>query len=138
MAILNAIYDLKISPCSFECVHVLYAAETYRLHLGLEAIDFIVIANDDTVFRDVETDKDIVDENEKYWELNDVLLQIDCLLPACRRTLYFPTREEAIAYLANQKYRFPIGYDVSSPPTENLNLYYSIVNVVLNGLRGFP
>ena len=138
MSVLNAIYDLKISPCSFECVHVLYAAETYRLHLGLDAMDFIVVGNDEDIFRIDGPQADRVDDLQKKWELRNGLLQIDTLLPACRRTLFFPNRDEAIAYLATQEHTFPIGYDVSTPPTENLNLYYSIVNVVLNGLRGFP
>ena len=131
MKILNAFYDLKVSPCTFDIVYFLFAAEMYRRHLSLDAIDLFVVANDEGDGFRIETVDTTIEAKE--WMLQHVLLQCHTLLKSCRRTIHCPSREEAQKHIDGMDPVYPANYSVTTPHPN-----YTAPEIVVQGLRGYP
>lgn len=110
--ILRAYYDLAVAPPSYDICVFLYLAEMERMHLGLDAIDLIVVANNGTGFRYGLVYQPV---NEMVWRLHHIVLPAHRLIPTCRRALYYPDRAEAEHAFDPSKPVFPAGYTVDAP-----------------------
>jgi tetratricopeptide (TPR) repeat protein len=103
----------------------------YRRHHGFDVIDLNVVANDEADGFRVETLKTPTDA--KNWMLQNVLLQCHGLLPACRRTIYWPLRTELEAQMKKCADSFPAEYSLERPVP-----YYVAKEVTYLGLSGYP
>ena len=111
--ILRAYYDLAVSPVSFDVCVFLYVAEMERLHRGLDAIDFLVVASHGNGFRhDLASYKPL---SELMWRLHHIVLPAHRLVPACRRAVYYPNREEALRDFDPSNPNFPTGHTLDWP-----------------------
>lgn len=127
--ILYAYYDLKIFPESYNVVDFLYFAEIERIHLGLDSIEYRVVANDGDGFRSYRTNWLPLDD--KKFRLNHIILAAGRLMPSCRRTVYYPTREEAKRDFDPTVPIFPYGYKF-----EDFNVNYHDSAVTLARYAG--
>ena len=112
MRALQAYYDLKVSPVTFDIFEFLYLAEIERVARNIDDFELFVVANTGDGFRDAAADPPL---ETKKWHLRHIVLPAGNLLPACRRSLYLPSREEAAANFDYDAAVFPAGYTVDEP-----------------------
>ena len=115
--ILYAYYDLKIFPTDYDVFDFLYTAEIERIHLGLDSIEFRVVANSEPAGHDGQTDHGFIADDQ--FTLTHVVLSAGQLLPSCQKTTYYPRREEAKEAYEAAAPTFPTGYTVDGFRYEN-------------------
>ena len=116
--ILYAYYDLKIFPTGYDVFDFLYTAEIERIHLSLDSIEFRVVANSGLAGHDDQTNNSLIEDDE--FALTHIVLSAGQLLQSCRKTTYYPSREEAKRAHDASSRTFPTGYNVDGFHYENL------------------
>lgn len=117
--VMSAVYDLAVSPPTYEITTFLAEAEKCRLALGFEAIDVVFQPGPKAGFRDDNLPPDNIERESMLWR---VCVPCTKLLPSLRNVLILRERAQITAY-------FPENYDSSSPKSHYGLKYFK------NGLR---
>lgn len=132
MATLRAFYDLKVCPCTFDVVTFLYLADMYRRHLGFESLELLIVANDDNDgFRS--DSRHIVTTEYNLQVLNNVLMKVGTLVPACTSTTFCPDRSEAALLHETADAVYPCNYTAARPVANYLQSW-----IVIQAIAGYP
>jgi len=111
---LYAVYDLSVSPCSFDVITFLCMAEVERIKLKCNYMHVIIIPPEHDRYGDKEN---------VNWRIRNLLLPCCWLMPSCRDATICSSRGEASPLLSNSKNKiFPFGYSIENPVAQYL--YY--------------
>tara|TARA_Y100000588_G_C14137496_1_gene874508 strand:+ start:39 stop:1265 length:1227 start_codon:yes stop_codon:yes gene_type:complete len=123
---LFAIYDLEISPCSFDFFQYLLSAELHRKRYGFDNINLIFIPGSNNGFR-----KDNIrsDDQNKQFYLN-VLIPGAYLIKSVKNVQSLANRNDIFKLNLNINNTFPRGYEINKPITD-----YILRSVVMARLR---
>lgn len=117
-----AVYDLALSPPTFDFVGFLVAAERYRLRKGAKALTIAIVSGPNGGFR--QDDLPPNDPAVRRKMLDNVVKPMCRLLPSCKEVVEL-TRDEALARLARETIVFPAGYKAEQPKSN-----YGTVHIV--------
>lgn len=114
---LYAVYDLAVSPITFDVLNFTTMAEIFRSALKLDYVHFVYLLGPNRSFRNqTPKDKNLSDE-QKHWRLRQILVPQSWLLSSCNGCSVFLDREEGARFLAQipPVNIFPGNYHVSRP-----------------------
>ena len=110
---LYAVYDLSISPISFDFSAFLIVAERERRARKLDTLFVIIVPKG--IFDDHHDNKQY-DRIHASWRIQNILVPLTGLLPSCSGLTIAETREQAGSILSDTtKQVFPENYAVSAP-----------------------
>ncbi|WP_374634044.1 hypothetical protein [Ferrovibrio sp.] len=95
MRMLNAVYDLAAGPVTFDAAVFVALAEGYRRRHGYDAVHFIVLPGPNDGFRLVSKRDKLFEAARKRWRLENLILPLFRLLPACVGISVLPGRPAA-------------------------------------------
>lgn len=114
---LYAVYDLAISPITFDVLQFLQLAEIHRRHVGFGRLSVVFVLGPERRFRE-RTPKDLaVAYSDKFWRLRHIHMQACWLLPSCSGVQVFLDRAEAARLLGRvpPQHVFPPKYRLDEP-----------------------
>ena len=114
MQILNAIYDLKIAPCSYDFFAFLLSAEAHRKRNGFDKINLIFTPGDKKGFRN---DNLRSHEQNTQFFLN-VILPGGHFLKSVVGINWISNRNEFLKLNILENNIFPRGYSINNPKTD--------------------
>jgi hypothetical protein len=114
---LQFIYDLAVSPITFDFASYLAAAEVERRLRGLAAVDVVFVTGPkDGVREETAEYEAVVDAESRLWRVRNMLLPILSFLPTVRSIAICGTRSAAEAMIrTDPEYIFPSDYRVYLP-----------------------
>lgn len=128
--LLTAIYDLAVSPLTFDVVQFLVASEIERIREQASACHLVFVPEFPT-----EEHNQVLGSFEaenKHWRFRQITLPSVALMPSITQITVCADREEAAKLLTDQKGpRYPEGYSVEAPIAG-----FSIAEVEAAFLRG--
>lgn len=112
---LFAIYDLAISPCSFDFFQFLLSAELHRKRYGFDNINLVFIpgSNNDMFYRLKKNNLRSYAQNKQFY-LN-VLIPGAYLIKSVKNVQTLPFRNDILKLNLNIDNTFPRGYDINHP-----------------------
>ncbi|MEQ9331489.1 hypothetical protein [Thalassobaculum sp.] len=124
---LYAVYDLAVSPITFDVLQFLQCAEIYRRHIGFSRLSIVFVLGPDRQFRRATPKDEAVDIPDKYWRLRHIHMEAAWLLKSCTGVNVFVDRAEAQRLLQNvpDSHIFPPQYKLASP-----KWIFMVVNVL--------
>lgn len=127
--VLRAYYDLAVAPVTYDIFTFIYTAEIERIRQGLDAIDFLVVANTGDGFReDASSSWEIGEKNNR---LKNIILRAGDVLPTCRGTIYYSERDHAKLEFDSNAAIYPAGYTPDNPVAE-----YADTNILIAQYAG--
>jgi hypothetical protein len=114
---LQFVYDLSVSPITFDFASYLAAAEVERRLRGLEGINVILMMEPRQGVRDEGPDyESIVNKAARLWRIRNMLLPMLGFLPTVRGIAVCASREQARALIASDPRRlYPSDYRLFLP-----------------------
>lgn len=124
---LYAVYDLAVSPITFDILQFLQCAEIYRRHVGLKHLNVVFVLGVNRQFRRSTPKDELVEVADKYWRLRHIHMEAAWLLKSCSGVNVFVDRAEAMRLLDTLPpvQIFPPQYKLTKP-----NWAFMVVNVV--------
>jgi hypothetical protein len=117
--ILYAIYDLAVTPNTFDIIEFLTLAEIERRESQCDAFHLFVVPGPNCGFR---ADADVSDLGRQQYVLRNVIQACPALVPTCAGVTVAPTREfvERLLYVetvagTGDQLLFPVGYSAHLP-----------------------
>ncbi|MDO8420621.1 MAG: hypothetical protein Q7S99_00510 [Parvibaculum sp.] len=107
-----AVYDLAVSPPTYDFIGFLVTAERQRIRWGEKSITFVIVGGPKNGFR--EDNLPPHDPEVRRKMLDNIVKPMCTLLPTCDSVLEIP-RTELADVLAQHTRIFPMGYDALSP-----------------------
>ena len=111
---LYCIYDMEVSPCSYDFLTFLYTAEVCRIRRKLDKIKLYIVKATHGDFRQDSLRSTI--QNENYF--NNVIIPGISLLGSCVSFSWSSREELAWLNVTNATQIFPRGYSVANPTAE--------------------
>lgn len=124
---LYCIYDMEVSPCSYDFLTFLYTAEVCRIRRKLEKIKLYIVKATHGDFRQ-DTIRSTI-QNENYF--NNVIIPGISLLGSCVSFSWSSREELTWLKVTNETQIFPRGYSVEKPTAE-----YTSRELVASKIRG--
>lgn len=126
-ATVYAVYDLAVSPITFDVLQFLQCAEIYRRAINVSRINFVFVLGPDRRFRTVTPKDHAVQVPEKHWRLRHIHMEAAWLLKSCSGVNVFLDRAEARRLLSNvpDVQIFPPKYKLGDP-----KWMFMVVNVL--------
>jgi len=113
---LYAVYDLDVSPMTFDIVHFLCLADIERREQGCDFIQPILVPGAAGRYRQGTAHDNLFDEAQKDWRLNHMIIPSCWHLPVSRSLILCEDREQANSILDNvQGPIYPENYTVDEP-----------------------
>jgi hypothetical protein len=114
---LQFIYDLAVSPLTFDFVSYLAAAELSRRRAGLSHIDVVFVAGQHFGVRKELPEYDsAIDATARLWRLRNILIPILAQLPSVRSHVWCGAREQAAEIVTSDGARiYPTDYRLNLP-----------------------
>ena len=113
MRVLNAFYDMAVSPCSYDFFTFLFSSELCRVRRKLDAIKLVIVHGPDNFFRDDQIRT--LEQNKTFFE--NVIVPGISLLPTCTSFMWMK-REELNFSQIDPTFVFPRGYKPTNPVPE--------------------
>ena len=107
MMALQAYYDTRFAPITFDYANFLVCAEAYRQSIKLPRINLHIVASS---FRDISVRDVKFMSDEKLWRVNHILMRIPNLIPSISQITLYKTPPETISYPT-----FPSTYPPRTP-----------------------
>ncbi len=107
MMALQAYYDTRYAPITFDYANFLVCAEAYRQSINLPRINLHVVASS---FRDISVRDVKFMNDEKFWRVNHILMRIPNLIPSISQVTLYKTPPETLFYPT-----FPSTYPPRTP-----------------------
>jgi hypothetical protein len=120
MQFLNVYYDMRIGPVTFDYANFLICAEGYRQSTGLQAIRLNLVAPG---FRKMSPRDVALDDAEKLWRLNHILMRLPSLLPSVSRISLQYDIPETINYPIYPIHYVPMGQGQAVKPPPYLGVH---------------
>ena len=98
---LIAVYDLNVVPMTFDFAFFLAAAETFGKSHGKSKV-FVLFLQKNSVLLDNEEYLAKVSEDSQQWRLNNIVVQLAQLYPACSGYGLLPRNSQIDNYIKNQ------------------------------------
>jgi hypothetical protein len=98
---LLAVYDLNVVPATFDFAFFLAAAETFGKSHGKSKV-FVLFLQKNSEQSDNEAYLAIVPEDSQQWRLNNMLVQLSQLYPACSGYGLLPSNAKVDNFIQNQ------------------------------------
>jgi tetratricopeptide (TPR) repeat protein len=111
-----AVYDMSVSPASFDLATFLALADHRRNCIGKEAMHVLFVPADGTGLWENEA----IDLAQRQWRLRNLLVPLCWLWSSCRAVTVLSSRAEAAKWLktAGRHDVFPVGYRLASPTAD--------------------
>ena len=111
-----AVYDLAVSPHTFDILPFLVAAEIRREELECESMHFVLVPAGDDAADQPYADLGNVSQANYAWRVRQIIMPATALMPSCRSTTVTAGREEAAQIIRDADRRiFPENYSVEAP-----------------------
>src|SRR5215469_2479601 len=112
---LLAVYDLSVSPTSFDLTTFLALADLHRRRSANGAMHVIFVPAPGAGFWGNES----FDVEQKRWRMRNLLVPLCSLWPSCRGVTVLAKRDEARHWLRRARGQiFPVGYRLDRPVTD--------------------
>lgn len=125
-----AVYDLAVSPITFDVLQFLQCAEMYRRMIKFARLNVVFVLGPNRQFRRATPKDEAVEIADKYWRLRHIHMEAAWLLKSCSGVNVFVDRGEAQRLLANLAdiQVFPPKYKLGDPKwmfmvVQVLNMY---------------
>lgn len=131
---LLAVYDFNNQPITFDFALFLAAAETFGKNEGKSKLFLLIVKKDSSglSYGDYLT---AVPEDSQQWRINNVVLQLAHLYPACTGYSIVP-RDSDILKLIPEKSIYPAGYSLTYKPSIDYADIFKLLNLKLfSGFR---
>tara|TARA_R110000868_G_scaffold41729_4_gene142135 strand:- start:4727 stop:5614 length:888 start_codon:yes stop_codon:yes gene_type:complete len=116
-----AVYDLAVSPPTYDFIGFLVTAERQRIRWGEKSISFVIVGGPNNGFR--EDNYPPHDPVLRRKMLDNIVKPMCTLLPSCDSVREIP-RTELAGMLAGQARVFPVGYIPMEPKPAYGTVYY--------------
>jgi hypothetical protein len=114
--LLPAVYDLDVNPITFDFSWFLVGAEMAARRAGKPGFRLILVPGTRDGLREEIAEYDrLVDATHRRWLVDNLLLPLARLSPACRAIVIGASREEAEMHLATAKAVYPPHYSTLFP-----------------------
>lgn len=122
-----AVYDLAVSPITFDILQFLQCAEMYRRYIKFSRLNIVFVLGPQRQYRRATPKDELVSIPDKYWRLRHIHMEAAWLLKSCTGVNVFVDRAEAqrlLAGLADIQI-FPPKYKLTEP-----TWMFMVVNVL--------
>ncbi|MDB4797078.1 hypothetical protein OAG94_00785 [bacterium] len=127
---LLVVYDLNSSPITFDFAHFLAAADSYgKTHEKSNLFLLIVQRDLDPLLAD-RLYADTITEDSQNWRLNNIILQLIQLYPACIGYSFLSCKSEILNFISNQLV-YPSGYSHTYKPSLDYVDIFKLINLKL-------
>jgi hypothetical protein len=114
--LLPAVYDLDVNPITFDFSWFLIGAEMAARHAGKAGFRLIVVPGTRDGLREEIAEYDrLVDATNRRWRIDNLLLPLAGLSPACNAVVVCASRAEAEVHIAAAKALYPPHYSTLFP-----------------------
>lgn len=115
-ALLPAVYDLDVNPITFDFSWFLVGAEMAARDAGKSGFRLILLPGTRDGLREEIAEYDrLVDATNRRWRIDNLLLPLARLSPACRAAVVCASREEAQMHVAGATTVYPPQYSTLFP-----------------------
>ena len=124
-----AIYDLNFESITFDFAHFLAAAETFGKKHGKSKLYVLLVQKDLQLLGGEEYLATVSDDNQK-WRVNNIIVQLAHLYPACIGYSFVPKDSELLNLIPNELV-YPAGYSHTYKPGLDYVDVFKLINLKL-------
>lgn len=129
------VYDLAVSPVTFDFLQFLGGCESFRVSKGAEHIHVIITHGNNAAYRR-HTPKDLaLDDAAKMWRVQHILAPAAWQLKHCSGVSVYKSRLDCARFLRNipKERVFPPNYDLNKP-----SIFFMMYQVCQVAAKGLP
>ncbi len=126
---LLVVYDLNFQPITFDFANFLAAAETFGKNEGKSKIFVLFVQKVSSSLSNGEYSNAITEDSQQ-WRINNVVLQLAHLYPACTGYSIVPRDSEILKFIP-EKSVYPAGYSHTYKPNFDYTDIFKLLNLKL-------
>ena len=126
---LLVVYDLNFQPITFDFANFIAAAETFGKNEGKSKIFVLFVRKESTGLINGEY-SNAISEDSQQWRINNVILQLAHLYPACTGYSIVPRESEILKFIPDKSV-YPAGYSNTYKPNFDYTDIFKLLNLKL-------